>query len=121
MACTTHWEDTGVLWVFTGEVTDEDLLSINLALYEDARFPELTYAIANYLDVTTFSATSDMIRRIAVMDRTAAQINPNLKIASIATKDLIKGLTRMYELSADTSWEVGSFEDEQSAREWIGV
>lgn len=120
MPYTTRWEDEGTRTVFTGIVTDEDLIRCNTDVYDDPRFSTLRYEIGNFLDVTEYSATSDTVRMVAQMDRAAAKKNPNVKVAIIATEAITIGLTRMYEMSAgDTSWEVRIFGDEQSARGWI--
>ena len=122
MAYATHWEKAGIRWVFTVDVTDQDLILANTDLYDDPRFPALKYEIVDFLNVTKFSATSDTIRRVSKMDRAAAEKNPNVKVAILTTKALMTGLSRMYEMSAgDTPWKVGIFGDEASAREWLGA
>ena len=120
MPYTAYWEEKGVHWVFTGDVSNEEMFASNVEIYEDPRFPDIQYGIVNYLAVDHYNVSSDAIFNLATMDKVASQRNPHLKLAVIATTQLLKGLTRMWELSGGSSvWEYKIFEDETSAREWL--
>jgi hypothetical protein len=99
MPYTTHWEDRGIRWVFTGVLTNEELLNANLDIYDDPRFMEMRYQVVDFLQVTNFNVTPEVVREIGILDEKASQRNPDVKVAVIATNLFHKGLTRMWELS----------------------
>lgn len=121
MPYSSYWEQQGVLFVFSGIVTDQDLLEANLDIYDDPRFMDLRYEVANFLDVTEFNVTSDMIRKVADLDYAASKRNPNIAVAIVDTSAVIKGLANMWAYSGGAEvWESELFEDEVLAREWLG-
>ena len=91
MPYVTHWEDEGVRWVFSGFVTDDDLLRCNLEAYGDPRFESLRYEIADFRAVEDFSAGPETVKRVARMDRDQSVRNPRVKVAILATAAVIKG------------------------------
>lgn len=118
----THWEDRGIRWVFTGEVTDDDLIRCNQELYDDPRFLTIRYEIADFREITVAAARSETVTRVGDMDREQAARNPDVKVAILGATPLITGLTRMYAMSGgDAIWDVRIFETEVEARKWIGV
>jgi hypothetical protein len=124
MAYETFWEPQGIRWVFSGTVTDEDLIRSNEELYEDPRFPEIRYEIADFRSVEGIleNASSETVRRVARMDMAQSSRNPDLKVAILATTLLIKGFARMYALFGDESrWEIRIFETEEDARRWFAA
>jgi len=121
MAYETHWEPSGIRFVFTGTVTDDDLIQSNKDVYDDPRFEDIRYQIADFRDMDEFAALSDTVRLIADMDREQASRNPDIKVAILSTSSLMKGLGRMYALSgAGEEWDVRVFDTEEEAREWFG-
>ena len=116
----THWEDEGIHWVFSGIVTDDDLLRCNLELYDDARFESIRYEIADFRAGESFTVTAKTLRRVARMDRDQAVRNPSVKVAVIATAAVQKGLAQVYALSGgDTPWVTEVFDSEEDARAWF--
>ncbi len=120
MAHQTLWEEKGISWEFSGEVTDEELTNLNTESYGDPRFLGIKYQIVNFLKVREFNATIHTIAKVAEMDKGVWQKNSGIKVAIIASKLVIKGWARVYVLEAGRDmWEVNIFEDEVSAREWL--
>jgi hypothetical protein len=116
----THWEDKGIRWVFSGIVTDDDLLRCNLELYDDERFESIRYEIADFRAGESFTVTAKTLRRVARMDRDQAVRNPSVKVAVIATAAVQKGLAQVYALSGgDTLWVTEVFDTEEDARAWL--
>lgn len=120
MPYTTHWEETGIRWVFTGEVSDQDIISCCMEFYDDPKFLDIRYLMADYSAISNFNVNSDTIFDVAQMDKDASEKNPYIKVATIASSQLLKGITRMWELSGGTTvWESQLFDSEVSAREWL--
>ena len=116
----THWEDEGIRWVFSGIVTDDDLLRCNLELYDDERFESIRYEIADFRAGESFAVTAKTLRRVARMDKDQAVRNPSVKVAVIAAAAVQKGLAQVYALSGgDTLWVTEVFDTEEDARAWL--
>jgi len=116
----THWESDGIRWVYTGTMTDDDVLRSNLELYEDPRFATIRYEIADFRQVDKFPARSETVRRLSSMDREQSVHNPDVRVAILATAPLMRGIAHMYRLSAgDAPWETRVFETEDDARAWL--
>jgi hypothetical protein len=116
----THWEPEGIRWVYTGAMTDDDVLRSNLELYADPRFESIRYEIADLTGVERFEGSARAIRRLSRMDRDQASRNPNIKVALIADAELFRGIANVYALSsADSPWETRVFNTEEEARAWL--
>jgi hypothetical protein len=115
-----HWEAEGVRWVYTGTMTDEDVLRSNLEAYEDPRFDSIKYQIADLRAVKEFAASSRTIRELSRMDRDQASRNPHVRVAILAADDFTRGMANMYALSGGGApWQVEIFETEEDARAWL--
>jgi len=115
-----HWEDEGIRWVFSGIVSDDDLMRCNLELYDDERFESIRYEIADFRAGESFTVTAKTLRHVARMDKDQAVRNPSVKVAVIATAIVQKGLAQVYALSGgETPWVTEVFDTEESARAWI--
>lgn len=122
MSYSIFWEEKGVRWKFSGEVTDQEMLDANKEFYDSPVFYDMRYQIGDFLEVTDFKVSSDTVKVLARLDLEASEKNPNVKVAFVVTNVMIKGLTRMWDLSGGgTHWESSAFEDEASAREWLGI
>ena len=120
MPYVTYWKDKGISWVFSGEITGIELIQANQDIYDDDRFLSLTYQIADFRKVVDFNVSSAAINTVAQLDETAAERNREIKVAIIANSDLIRGFSRMWELSGGgTYWETNIFTDGQDARVWL--
>ena len=120
MSYETHWEPEGIRWVYSGVMTDDDILRSNLELYDDPRFDTLKYQIADLRRVESFEGSARAVRRLSRMDRDQASRNPNVKVAILAGEALVRGIANVYAMSGvDAPWETRIFESEDDAREWL--
>ena len=118
----TRWETEGVHWIYSGVLSDDDVLRSNLEIYDDPRFDTIRYQILNLLEVEEFAASTETMRTVSRMDKDQAVRNPNVKVAIVATAELIRGMANVYTLSAgDNFLEVQVFENEADAREWVSA
>ncbi|KKK75535.1 hypothetical protein LCGC14_2872750 [marine sediment metagenome] len=121
------WEKKGVVQKFHDVITPIELISCNENVYGDSRFDAIRYQILNLTEVRTVDLTDpdkaiQLVRRIAATDRAAAKSNPNMKIAIVASLEILGSLANLYssELS-DSPWLSDVFETETEAREWLGI
>jgi hypothetical protein len=115
-----RWETKGVRSVFSGIVTDDDLLRSNFELYDDPRFTSIRYEIADFGLAEGSSFSAETVRCVARMDHDQSVRNPDVKVAILATGTLARGLARMYALSGgDTPWVTQLFRTEEDALSWL--
>ena len=115
------WEPLGVVFRFSGVVSDGDLVASNNEVYANPLFPTMTYQIVDFSVIEEFGVSSETIRVVAEMDRRAAESNPAVKAAIIATTTLLRGMSNMYALNHEAmggTWVVKFFESEKEARAW---
>jgi hypothetical protein len=63
---------------------------------------------------------TENIRAKAGMDKIAAEINPDVVVALIASKNVMFGLTRMWEVFVDQiGWKTKVFRSKTEAEVWI--
>ena len=86
MSYKTFWEANGIKWVFSGTLTNGDLLQCNKELYNDSRFLDLKYELCDFTAVEKFPVDSDVIRQVAEMDSIHSRRNPNIRVAIITGK-----------------------------------
>ena len=116
------WEDRGVLFQFWDVVSGDELVQSNLDVYADPRFESIECELVIFSDSVEFAASSESVRRVAKMDATASQRNPNIVVAIVASQLVIQGLVNLYRLQSDfegSTWETEFFETVDEARTWI--
>ena len=118
------WEEKTVHIVFNGDFTDDELMRGNLELSGHPNFNAMEYGIFDLLNVENFPVTSQGIQRTAELDAITYVSNPNLKLAIVSNKLVVKGITNMYKVNFaiagnDNSWETQFFESLEDARKWL--
>ena len=115
------WETSGVVFRFSGKVSDEELVASNEDVYTSPLFPSMKYQILDFSLIESFDVASATVRQVAESDRRAAKANPNVKTAIFGSDALMRGMSNMYALiheSVGGTWAVEIFEHEKEARAW---
>lgn len=112
------WEEEGIRMVFSGELTDEDLLESNAEVYSDKRSSFIKYELCDFTAVTGFPVNSDTIKKVAHSDKILSEKNPNMKVMVVSNDLVMKGLVNMYRVYGDNNWETEIFVSEIDARNW---
>jgi len=115
------WENGGLVYRFSGGVSDEDLVGATEEVNAHPLFAAMSYQIVDFSVIDTFDASSVGVRRVASMDRLASETNPDVRVAIITSATFIRGMSRMYALghgSEGGSWTTEVFESEEDARAW---
>jgi len=84
----THQGDGGV--VLTGEniVTGNDLIRSNDEIYKtDQLIKEISYQLCDFTEVKEFDVSTQELREVALQDKMASEINPNMIIAVVGERD----------------------------------
>jgi hypothetical protein len=122
MAHDLVWEDNGVYWKYSGDVTGNEIIDTSTSIYGDARFITLKYKFVDFTDVDNFEMDKDQLALIAYQHLAAERANPYLKNA-ILIKPGHLTLQMAHEFSSffsNSSWEVKVFTDPDEANRWVG-
>ncbi|MDY6951895.1 MAG: hypothetical protein SWE60_10300 [Thermodesulfobacteriota bacterium] len=116
-----YTEDGGIIAKGEGIVTGSDIKEINNIIYASPKhIEEIAYQVGDFTDVTDVFISSSEIEELAIEDKEASAVNPNMLIALVGRKDLIYGLSRMWEAFTDDSpFETMVFRKMEDAQQWI--
>ena len=111
----------GILLKGEGAVTGNDIIEANNTIYATLeKIHKINYQLCDYSNVTEFNISREEVKFIADQDKEAAKINPKMFIAVIGEKDLVYGLSRMWEAHVDISpMETNAFRNIKDAEKWI--
>ena len=70
------WEPLGVVFRFSGVVSDDDLIASNGEVYTSRLFPAMKYQIVDFSMIEKLDVSSAAVRAVADSDRRAAETNP---------------------------------------------
>ncbi|MBN1831846.1 MAG: hypothetical protein JW896_07015 [Deltaproteobacteria bacterium] len=114
-------EDGGIIVRGEGIVNGNDIKEINDIIYGSPESIEkIAYQLGDFTEVTDISISNSEIEELAIQDKKAAEINPNMFIALVGTKDLIFGLSRMWEAFIyESPFETMVFRKMEDAQQWI--
>lgn len=119
MAYQLLWEQHGAVARFEDVVTDSQINAISTTFYGHERFDSIHYFIVDFLGVTTFGVTAEMLERLGAMDRAAALSNPSVKVAIVTNDSNIVVRLAVYETATrGSSWSLCYFRNEDDARSW---
>jgi hypothetical protein len=122
MPYATTWEAAGIVWKYSGAVTDSDILEANYEFYGDDRSDAATYQIVDGLGITHLDLSEDLIERLAIMDAESSRRIRNVKVALIGTDAKVRASFQAYVDASQEhggNWAIALFADVDSARRWI--
>ena len=115
------WEAEGVVFRYSGVVSNLDVIVANEEVYASPGFPAMRYQIVDFSVIEGFDVHSATFLAVAASDGRAAQLNPDVKVAVITSATFMRGMAKMYALSHEAgggSWVTDTFESEEDARAW---
>ena len=115
------WEPSGVVFRFSGVVSDEDLMAANEDVYSSPLLPGMKYQIVDFSIIEMLDVSFEVVRRVAELDRKAAETNPHVRVAIITSAPFVRGMSNVYAISHETkggAWTTKVFEREEDARGW---
>jgi hypothetical protein len=113
--------DGGIIARGEGVVTGSEIKEVNDIIYESPeKIKKIVYQICDLTNVSDISISTSEIEELAIQDKKASEINPNMFIALLGKKDLIFGLSRMWEaFTYDSPFETMVFRKMEDAQQWI--
>jgi hypothetical protein len=115
--------DGGLGFIMKGEgiITGQELLdAVSYRFASEERIKHYVYGISDYTEVTDSQISSAEVKIVAEKDKKVAAINPNLVIAIAAPKDVMFGLSRMFQVYAEeTGWDITVYRNLEEAQSKI--
>lgn len=122
MPYTTSWETNGIVWRYSGVVTDNNILDANYEFYGDYRSDTAKYQIVDGMAITSLEVSEDLIEQLAIMDAESSRRIKDVKVALVGTDSEVTASFQAYiDASQENGgkWSFGLFADVESARRWI--
>lgn len=122
MELVNHYERDGMGHIFTidGVLCGERLISGSLLKYNPEMLTKLRYQIGDLRGVERVDMTVEQMKEIAHIDCQAARDAGIMKIALVASHELIFSLSSMYSAYAiEPCMEAKMFRNMSDAREWV--
>jgi hypothetical protein len=112
----------GVTITGVGIFTDQeyvDALAEHLT-QDPEKYKKYRYCLADYTSITKAEISYEAVWAVAKMCEKASKINPDIVVATVASRDAHYGLARMSEALFDNvEWEYKAFRDRGEAEGWI--
>jgi hypothetical protein len=111
----------GILMKADGIVTFKDIKEINDEIYgTKEKILSISYRICDFTNIQGEPLSVDEVKTLAEQDKYAAEINPDMIIATVAESDVIFGLSRMWQsFTADSNAKTKVFRKMPDAQRWI--
>ncbi len=114
------WEEKGLYWKFTGEVTGYEVLRALLKRDMDCRFRGSRYLIVDFSSIDAFHMVDDEVVKVAEYDSELEGLAPGLKVAIVTEREAVFLKAAVYnQETVDTSWQVRIFSVIDDARQWV--
>lgn len=116
-----NWRQHGVIVVYVGSVTMQDLMCSGSALKEDPRFVNCHYQLFDLLKADVSALSLDAVRDIALIDSNTSRQHPEPALAIVSREPLAEALVFHYRQLAETynmTWPIALFQERDSAEAW---
>lgn len=119
MSFTLDWEDHGVYKKFSGVVSFSEYARSQELVLGSPQTDDLDYVINDFLDIQSYSVTTDEAEYAAAFTRGASQSNSRLRVAYV-TQD-IKIIMLIKLVSVLSSYPLRTFPTLENARAWVSA
>lgn len=122
MPCKTTWETHGILWEYHGEVTGDEIDTVNSRFFRDERRHDVDYQIIDASGVTGTDWSARNAHLIAAKDFGVQREVTDLKLAFIVTEPAFAALVDEYIVISEQlagTWEFRRFDTVDDARKWV--
>ena len=117
------WENGGLIFSYSGIVTNEDAIQSNKQYYNNSLSDDLKYQIVDFTNADKITIDEETVVTIAALDKGQSHsMSDNQKIAFVGNHDNLDIVFNTYSTvlaSLDSGWFVAYFYDIDSAREWV--
>ncbi len=114
-------EGRGVVLEFSGAISGAEIIEAADRMYRDDPEGRLRYQIVDLTGASALVISEDQLRRIALLDKQAANLNPNQVVALVGSDAIFAGSDRRYSVYAEVwaGFETEFFNTLDEVREWL--
>ena len=118
------WKEDSLVQKYVGEISPDEIMQANNAIYGDPRYDALRVKIADFSDANGDEITQESIQTVASLDKASSVWNRHLKVAVLAPTVLSPAEMRHYALQykeelSTTDWEIDFFSTRQELDNWL--
>ncbi len=108
-------------WVCGKTITSGDYIKTTQQMIENEhQFQKLRFVFIDQSNAVSVNIDTERMPTLVELDKTAARINPDLCLAIISKKDILFGLSRMWQAMVGAiSWQTYVSRDYAEAAEWL--
>jgi hypothetical protein len=121
MAYQILWQHHGVIKRHFGDVSGQDIVGAILDVESSPNFDTLRWVINDFLDCTSLTLNDSAFETIVAQDIGAHFVNPNIRIAIVATKPEVITLSQRYTDETADGYVTRIFSGMAEARAWLGL
>jgi hypothetical protein len=112
---------SGVVVTWAGVVCGEELKKVNECIYAEAELEKLRYQIWDFTEADRVNLSYEDIRELAMRDREAAEVNPDIVVAIVGKRTLFVGFDALFHVYEQewSGFKSRSFETLAEARKWV--
>lgn len=113
------WEPRGVITVWTGCATGDELLTYISTGQRNPLFDNVHYSLHDFTACTNTEFSFASIEELAAMDSAGARTNPHIKIAVVTDRSDVIAMVGNYIGTELSPYPVRIFPTLKAAREWL--
>jgi hypothetical protein len=112
---------TGILFIGKGTVTGRDILEAKAKTFSsEGKIMQYQYGLLDFSRTDGVEISNTELEKVTELDKKAAAIIPDRVVAIVAGKDVIFGLSRMWEAyMGGAGWETHVYRSRKEAETWI--
>ncbi len=117
----SYRSDGGVILSWKGLVTGKELIDAFSEIYAtDEQIKRIAYQLVILTKSDEIMVTADDLRRVASLDIEASKVNPKMLVAVVGDRDIVFGLSRMWEVFVDDApLNTSVFRTLEDAEAWL--
>ena len=117
----TELNPNGVVISFSGVISGDEILALNVRLISEESFSQRRYEIWDFSQAIRLDITTEELRSVSMQDVKPSEINPNLKIAIVGQPSFFGGKDRVFLIFEEvwTAYKPKVFLEVEAAREWV--
>lgn len=114
-----EWGNNCIHIKYDGEVTLNDMITVNRLISRDPRYNLLKYNISDFLRVTNLIVSKEDIEQLSSFHFIPSLSNPNLKLCVVSDNiDIREKVSRYIDLMKGNEWRVKLFYNFEDSKEW---
>ena len=110
----------GLEIIASGTVTGSEIIEEHKEIYNAENLKNQKYQIIDRTECKEYLVSNEEVKKIAEIDKKAAETNPNIIIAIVAPTDLQFGISRVWQVYVENSnFLTKVFRERENAENWL--